>query len=97
MMNKLNLLKELESFKKNNEQKYGILSLGIFGSFARDQATELSDVDIVVRTETPDPFIIVHIKEELEGQLHLPVDIVRLRKKMNPFLQERIEKEAVYV
>lgn len=97
MMNKLNLLKELESFKKNNEQKYGILSLGIFGSFARDQATELSDVDIVVRTKTPDPFIIVHIKEELEGQLHLPVDIVRLRKKMNPFLQEQIKKEAVYV
>lgn len=97
MMNRLRLLQELESFKKNNEQKYGILSIGFFGSFARDQETEFSDVDIVVTTETPDPFIIVHIKEELEGQLHLPVDIVRLRKKMNHFLRDRIEKEAIYV
>ena len=96
-MDRSNLLDELESFKKDNEQKYGILSIGIFGSFARDQATEFSDVDIVVRIETPDPFTIVHIKEELEGQLHMSVDIVRLREKMNPFLRNRIEKEAVYV
>ena len=96
-MNRSNLLLQLEHFKKDNGQKYGILSIGIFGSFARNQATELSDVDIVVRTETPDPFTIVHIKEDLEKQLHLPVDIVRIRRKMNPFLRNRIEKEAVYV
>ena len=57
----------------------------------------MSDVDIVLKTETPDLFNIVHIKEDLEEQLHLPVDIVRLREKMNPFLRKRIDKEAVYV
>lgn len=96
-MDRSNLLDKLESFKNDNEQKYGILAIGIFGSFARDQATEFSDVDIVVRIEIPDPFIIVHIKKELEGEFHMPVDIVRLREKMNPFLKDRIEKEAVYV
>jgi len=96
-MNKSNLLDKLKSYKDDNKQKYGILSIGFFGSFARNQATESSDVDIVVRIETPDPFILVHIKEDLEGQLHMPVDIVRLREKMNPFLRSRIEKEALYV
>jgi len=96
-MNKSNLLDKLKSYKDDNKQKYGILSIGVFGSFARNQATESSDVDIVVRIETPDPFILVHIKEDLEGQLHMPVDIVRLREKMNPFLRSRIEKEALYV
>jgi predicted nucleotidyltransferase len=96
-MNRSELLNKLEEFKKVNGEKYGILSLGIFGSYARNQASELSDADIVVKTKTPDPFTIVHIKEDLEGQLQIPIDIVRLRETMNPFLKQRIEKEAVYV
>ncbi len=96
-MNTSILMDTLKSYKKDNEQKYGILSIGIFGSFARNQAMESSDVDIVVRMKTPDPFILVHIKEDLEEQLHMPIDIVRFREKMNPFLKSRIEKEALYV
>ncbi len=96
-MNRSNLLDKLKNYKNDNAQKYGILSLGVFGSVARNQATKSSDVDIVVRMETPDPFILVHIKEDLEEQLHMPVDIVRVRKKMNHFLRNRIEKEALYV
>ena len=96
-MDRSNLLDKLKNYKNDNAQKYGILSLGVFGSVARNQATKSSDVDIVVRMETPDPFILVHIKEDLEEQLHMPVDIVRVRKKMNHFLRNRIEKEALYV
>ena len=84
-------------FKEKYASQYGIELLGIFGSVARDEATESSDVDIVVKTKTPDPFNIVHIKDGLEKQLHQRVDIVRLRDTMNPFLKKRIEVEAVYV
>lgn len=96
-MNRADLLNKLEEFKRSNGEKYGILSIGIFGSYARDQASNLSDADIVVQTKTPDPFIIVHIKESLEEQLNIPVDIVRFRPTMNPLLKKRIEKEAIYV
>ena len=96
-MNRAIVLQQLEEYKKNNADKYGILALGIFGSFARNQAVESSDVDIVIKMKTPDPFIVVHIKEELEGQLHMPVDIVRIRENMNRSLKGRIESEAVYV
>ncbi len=96
-MNKSNLLNKLKSYKNDDAQKYGILSIGVFGSFARNQETKCSDVDIVIQIETPDPFILVHIKEDLEAQLHLPIDIVRFREKMNPFLKSQIEKEALYV
>ena len=96
-MNRLNLLTKLKQYKELNEKKYGILTMGVFGSFARDQASVSSDVDIVVETKTPDPFAIVHIKEDLEDELHMPIDIVRLRDQMNSFLKDRIEKEAVYV
>ena len=57
----------------------------------------LKKKNIVVKTETPDPFKIVHIKENLETQLNRHVDIVRLRDNMNTFLIERIKKEAIYV
>ncbi len=96
-MKKSNLLDKLKIYKNDNARRYGILSLGVFGSFARNQATKSSDVDIVVCIATPDPFILVHIKEDLEKQLHMPVDIVRFREKMNPFLRNRIEEEALYV
>jgi len=70
--------------------------LGIFGSVARDQATEASDVDIVVEMP-PDLFQMVHMKEDLEELLGIPVDLIRLHKHMNTFLKNRIEAEAIYV
>ncbi|MCK5132032.1 MAG: nucleotidyltransferase domain-containing protein [Candidatus Sabulitectum sp.] len=96
-MSRFEVLQILEKFKVNNAQEYGVLLIGVFGSVARDEATPTSDVDIVVKTETPDPFKIVHLKEYLELQMNRHVDIVRLRESMNPFLKKRIRKEAIYV
>ena len=96
-MSRSEIIKVLKLFKEQSAEEYGILALGIFGSIARDEAKKDSDVDVVVKTKTPDPYTIVHIKESIEEKLQLPVDIIRLRDKMNPFLKKRIEKEAVYV
>ena len=47
----INLLK---IFKENNQQKYGIEVLGLFGSTARDEAKPTSDVDICIKTQKAD-------------------------------------------
>jgi len=96
-MEKDDVLAILHDFKQNFADKYGIIEIGIFGSIARGEDREDSDVDICIKTRTPDPFALVHIKEEIEKLVHRHVDIVRMREKMNPFLKERIEKEGVYV
>ena len=96
-MGRNDVLAILRDFKQNFADKYGILEIGIFGSIARGEDREDSDVDICIKTKTPDPFALVHIKEEIENRVQRHVDIVRMRKKMNPFLKERIEKEGVYV
>ncbi len=96
-MEKEKLLNILKNYKSENAEKYGLIELGVFGSFARDEITVMSDVDIVLQTTTPNLFNIVHIKEDLEEQLQLSVDIVRLRSKMNPRLRTRIDRDAVYV
>ncbi|KKO18336.1 MAG: nucleotidyltransferase domain-containing protein [Candidatus Brocadia sp.] len=95
-MGRDDVLAILRDFKQRFAEKYGILEIGIFGSTARDDAREDSDVDICIKTKTPDPFAIVHIKEEIESRIRKHVDIVRIREKMNPFLRERIEKEGIY-
>ncbi len=96
-MNKDEVLSVLSGYKNRVAGTYGILEIGIFGSVARDEAKENSDVDIFVKTATPNPFILVHIKQDVEKLLHQKVDFVRLREKMNPILKAQIEKEGLYV
>jgi predicted nucleotidyltransferase len=90
-------LKYLDSLCGNPATSTEFWSWEFFGSVARDEAKDGSDVDVVIRMKTPDPYFVVHIKEALEQRLDHHVDIVRLREKMNSFLKQRIEKEAVYV
>jgi predicted nucleotidyltransferase len=90
-------LETLNKFKNDFEKRYGVTRIGIFGSIARDEAKDESDVDIVVEMKKPDLFYMVHIKETLEDEFQRPVDIVHYRDKMNTVLKERINMEAVYV
>jgi predicted nucleotidyltransferase len=96
-MGREDILAILREYKQAFAEKYGILEIGVFGSVARDEATSESDVDICIKTKTADPFVLVHIKEDLESLVRKHVDIVRVREKMNPYLKSRLEKEALYV
>ena len=96
-MNKDELIVFLKRFKNQNQIRYDIIRLGVFGSAARYALGEQSDVDIVVELKNPDMFNLIDIKQDLEEQLQKSIDIIRYRDKMNPFLKRRIEKEAVYV
>jgi len=95
-MGKNDMLAVLRDYKRRFAEKYGVSAIGIFGSMARDSAREDSDVDVVVKMEKPDLFYLVHIKEELEETCRKKVDIVHYREKMNPFLKECIDRDAVY-
>lgn len=96
-MTRDDVLQYLRRFKEMNKEKYQIVRLGLFGSAARDSMTESSDIDVVVELTVPDMFLLIGIKQDLEEHLHRPVDIIRYREKMNPFLKRRIDQEALYV
>ena len=96
-MNRDDIILFLRGYKERNQSKYGIINIGIFGSAARSAMTEQSDIDVFVELEYPDMFNLIGIKQDLEEELHRPVDIVRFREKMNLFLKRKIEKEAIYV
>ena len=87
----------LRTFKEQHAEEYHLRALGYFGSYARNEATPESDVDVVFQTDRPDLFITAMLRQDLETFLDHPVDIVRLRDSMNPRLKARIEREATYV
>jgi uncharacterized protein len=52
-MGKNDIIKILKDYKKEVTEQYNILKIGIFGSVARDEAGEESDVDVVVLRKNP--------------------------------------------
>ena len=96
-MNRAQIIYLLKEFKIMNTDKFGILRLGIFGSYARGEAKSDSDLDIVVEISKIDLFLLVHMKDELEKLFNTKIDIVRYRKRMNKYLKKHIDEEAVYV
>jgi hypothetical protein len=51
----------------------------------------------VVELEQPDLLLLIGVKQELEELLHLPTDVIRYRERMNAYLKQRIDQEAIYV
>ena len=96
-MRQAEVLSKLHSFKEKNSTNYYFTKIGIFGSYARDEASDNSDIDVVVELIKPDLFILGNIKIDLEELFGKHVDIVRLRNRMNKFFKQQIEKEAIYV
>jgi uncharacterized protein len=76
-------------------QRYQLQRIGLFGSTARNQATAISDVDVWVELDPLTPFATVHLKRELEELLQRPIDLVRLRDRMNPALRAAILEDGI--
>ena len=77
---------KLAGFKATFSQKYGITKLGIFGSVARNENTEKSDIDIVVEVEKPSLQLMYELKEALKHLFSCEVDLVRFRDSLRPLL-----------
>lgn len=96
-MTKTEILMFLKEHKQELSEKFGLTKIGLFGSYARDEATEESDIDIVVELKRPNLLILSNLQQTLKELLHKSVDVIRLREKMNPYLKQQINKDAIYV
>ncbi len=76
--------------------RYPIESLALFGSVARGEATEQSDVDILVEFNGNIGWQFLTLADELEQLLGLKVDLVS-RKGVKPHYFEYIQKDLIYV
>ena len=91
---------EILQFLKENKAlfstRYHIDKIGLFGSYARNEATEQSDIDFVIET-TYKNFRNRHaLMKFLEEKLHRPIDLGYF-DSLHPFVRKEIEKEVIFV
>lgn len=80
-------------FSQTLRERFGVKSLGLFGSIARGEASPRSDVDILVEFNAPSFDHYMDLKFYLEERLGRPVDLV-LKGSLKPALRERILREV---
>jgi predicted nucleotidyltransferase len=96
MLDKSKTIEKLKSTRQYLDEHYGVRSMLLFGSLARDEQHEGSDVDICVDM-VPNLFNRAGVKVYLEELLGCPVDVVRMRENMNPVFKQQILKYGIRV
>ena len=96
-MNKQQAIQNLSNSKAILSQRFGVNRLTLFGSTARNTATAISDVDILMGFDgVADSRRYFGVQFYLEDLLHCPVDLVT-EKALRPELRPFIEREAIDV
>jgi len=99
MQNKKEILDFLENNKELLKKQYHINKIALFGSFARDEQTNDSDIDVLIEMDKG----IEHIHDNKEAlklflskAFNRSVDLAR-EKYLKPYAKEQILKDAIYV
>ncbi len=95
MQTKDSIINFLKQNKQIIQEKYDVNKIGLFGSFARDEATKDSDIDILVDMKSSfDNFF--ELKYFLEDAFKTKVDLGK-EKNLRLLVKEQIKKELIYV
>lgn len=79
--------------------EYHLIKIGLFGSFARNEATEESDIDLIIEFE-PNTLNLMEkklrLKSMIKQQFNREVDLCR-EKYIKPYFKSEILKSVIYV
>ena len=89
---------ELKTLKPILRKRFKVETIDIFGSYARRQTDEKSDIDLLVTYSAPDYdyFTILGLRNYLQRKLHMKVDIVS-KEFLNKHIKDEVLKEAIPV
>lgn len=96
MYNLHNILEKLRRYQPELEKKYPISRIGVFGSYARGEATNESDIDIAVEINGPMGLNFVAMADEIEALFGIKTDVIP-KRSIKPEYLHFIEKDIVYV
>ncbi len=89
----ISLIKTEKSFLKDN---FGVLNIGLFGTYAKDQQTADSDIDFLVEFAEPRFEWIAGLNVYMEKKFDRKIEIIRRRTLDKSRFFERIEREVIY-
>ncbi len=79
------------------QETYHVTELGVFGSYARGEQTETSDIDILIDySDAPTLFKLVELRNELSAMVGMKVDVVT-KNGLKTRIRDRVLSEVVYV
>ena len=90
------ILTILRQHQPELKRKYPISRLGVFGSYARGEATEKSDIDIAVEITGTMGLSFVAMADEIEDLFGIKTDVVP-KRAIKPKYLSYVEKDIVYV
>jgi uncharacterized protein len=93
-MNQENIVKKLEE-NRNTILRFGVRQLGVFGSYARGEQTQVSDLDFLVEFDNPTFDNYFDLKFFLEKLFGSQVDLV-IKDTIKPRIRSAILEETVY-
>ena len=96
MTSRQNILNGLRTIKPALQQEFPLRRMALFGSWARNEQAETSDVDILVEVDPCIGLRFVALAERLESILERRVDLVSSRM-VKPNLVKQIESELIDV
>jgi predicted nucleotidyltransferase len=96
MQDREEYLQKLRQFKQQYSSEYGIERIGIFGSVARGEQTENSDIDIYYEGQSLGLKSLVELPMLLEKCMGQPVDVVRKHNNLRPSFVKRIMRDVIY-
>jgi predicted nucleotidyltransferase len=98
MLKESSILSFLKENKDYFQKEFHISKLGLFGSYARGDAKEESDIDILIDFDGEVDILEVKqkIKDLIKSQFNVEVDICR-EKYLKPYVKDEILNEVIYV
>lgn len=88
---------QLQALKPTLKKRFSVETIDVFGSYAREEQTENSDLDILVTySGAVSLFTIYDLKQYLKRKLHMKVDVVS-KEYLNKHIKDQVLKEAVAV
>ena len=97
MRTRQEILETLKAFKEEATSKYGVTTLGLFGSVARNQQREDSDVDVCFDAVSPTLMTIAKMEIELEKRIGSPVQLTMLHNGLPKSFLNNINRDVIYV
>ncbi|TXI93817.1 MAG: hypothetical protein E6Q33_02300 [Neisseriales bacterium] len=97
-MTKIEILDYLTAHKAEFKEQFGVIRIGLFGSFARGEQNEDSDLDLAVEIAKERKSLknFFGFKRELEVQFGRKIDLV-IESAFKPLVSEQMQKDIIYI
>jgi predicted nucleotidyltransferase len=96
-MKKDEIINTLQSDKQFLKENYGVVSIGLFGSYAKGLEKPDSDVDFLVEFKEPSYSLLMGLYTYLENKLNTKIEIVRKGPHISERFLKNIKNDLIYV